>query len=199
MKIPLHYQITEYDCAPTSIFNALSVLFEREEIPPEIIKMIMAFSLDRHGKDGMPGKGGTSCRAMKDLTDQLNKYSKESTFPLKCTYLEKDDVFLESESKINVAVKSGSVAVLRLYFDVWHYVLLTEINETSAYIFDPYYKDKSFQQTDIILDDKHIFKYNRIVPLEYFSSESIEIYALGEMTKREAVIFSRTNEEVKHA
>lgn len=34
MKIPLHYQITEYDCGPTSLLNGLSFLFEREEIHP---------------------------------------------------------------------------------------------------------------------------------------------------------------------
>ena len=33
MKNPLHYQLTEYDCGPTSLLNAISFLFEREEIP----------------------------------------------------------------------------------------------------------------------------------------------------------------------
>lgn len=35
MKNPLHYQLSEYDCGPTSMMNALAYLFEREEIPPE--------------------------------------------------------------------------------------------------------------------------------------------------------------------
>lgn len=34
MKNPLHYQLSEYDCGPTSMMNALAYLFEREEIPP---------------------------------------------------------------------------------------------------------------------------------------------------------------------
>ena len=34
MKNPLHYQLSEYDCGPTSMHNAMSFLFEREEIPP---------------------------------------------------------------------------------------------------------------------------------------------------------------------
>ena len=37
MKNPLHYQISECDCGPISMLNAVSYLFEREEIPPEII------------------------------------------------------------------------------------------------------------------------------------------------------------------
>ena len=35
MKNPLHYQLSDYDRGPTSMLNAVSYLFEREEIPPE--------------------------------------------------------------------------------------------------------------------------------------------------------------------
>ena len=38
MKIPLRYQMSEYDCGPISMLNAISYLFEREEIPPEVIR-----------------------------------------------------------------------------------------------------------------------------------------------------------------
>ena len=41
MKNPLHYQLSEYDCGPTSMLNAMSFLFSREEIPPEIVRIRM--------------------------------------------------------------------------------------------------------------------------------------------------------------
>ena len=41
MKNPLRYQVSEYDCGPTSLLNAVSFLFEREEIQPEILRNIM--------------------------------------------------------------------------------------------------------------------------------------------------------------
>ena len=41
MKIPLHYQMSEYDCGPTTMLNAISYLFEVEEIPPEVIRNII--------------------------------------------------------------------------------------------------------------------------------------------------------------
>ena len=41
MKNPLNYQMTEYDCGPTSMANAVSFLFKREEISPDIPKYIM--------------------------------------------------------------------------------------------------------------------------------------------------------------
>ena len=41
MKNPLHYQLSEYDCGPTSMMNAIAYLFEREETPPEAIAFII--------------------------------------------------------------------------------------------------------------------------------------------------------------
>ena len=41
MKNPLHYQFSEYDCGPTSMQNAISFLFEREEIPPEVLRNVL--------------------------------------------------------------------------------------------------------------------------------------------------------------
>ena len=45
-KNPLHYQLSEYDCGPTAMLDAISYLFPREEIPPEIIRNIMLYCLD---------------------------------------------------------------------------------------------------------------------------------------------------------
>lgn len=39
MKNPLCDQMTEYDCGSTSVLNAVSCLFRREEIPPEIVRI----------------------------------------------------------------------------------------------------------------------------------------------------------------
>ncbi len=46
MENPLRHQMTEYDCGPTSMLNAVSFLFPRKEIPPEIIRSIMLYCLD---------------------------------------------------------------------------------------------------------------------------------------------------------
>ena len=55
MKNPLRYQMTEYDCGPTSLLNAVSFLFEREQIPPELVRSVMLFCLDCFGADGAAG------------------------------------------------------------------------------------------------------------------------------------------------
>ena len=67
MKSPLRYQISDYDCGPTSMLNAVSFLFEREQIPPELIRNIMrrggalifrrvalCASYRRAGRQGLP-------------------------------------------------------------------------------------------------------------------------------------------------
>ena len=44
MKNPLRYQMSEYDCGPTTMLNAISYLFPREIISPEVIRNIMLYS-----------------------------------------------------------------------------------------------------------------------------------------------------------
>ena len=72
MNNPLRHQMTVYDCGPTSMLNAVGYLFRREEIPPEIVRNIMMYSLDCYGADGACGKCGTSCMAMQFLSNWLN-------------------------------------------------------------------------------------------------------------------------------
>ena len=75
MKIPLHYQVSNYDCGPTSLVNALCVLFEREDIHPELIRNIMLYCLDCYNLQGEEGRSGTSRLAMMYLSNWMNGIS----------------------------------------------------------------------------------------------------------------------------
>ena len=89
MKTPLHYQLSEYDCGPTSLMNAISFLFEREEIPPEVLRNIMLYSLDCYSPEGTPGKHGTSRTAMMFLAHWLDGFGKAGQLiRLNCKTLE---------------------------------------------------------------------------------------------------------------
>lgn len=46
MKTPLGYQCTELDCVLTTIINGIRYLFNRNEILPEVLKIINLYSLD---------------------------------------------------------------------------------------------------------------------------------------------------------
>ena len=62
MKIPLRYQNTEYDCGTTSFINALAYLYDREDVPVELIKAVYKYTLDAENSEGIVGKGGTSIK-----------------------------------------------------------------------------------------------------------------------------------------
>ena len=70
MKVPLRYQNTEYDCGTTSFVNALAYLYDREDIPVELLKAIYKFTLDVEDSEGVVGKGGTS-RSMQNYYQNI--------------------------------------------------------------------------------------------------------------------------------
>lgn len=188
MKNPLHYQLSEYDCGPTSMLNAVSYLFEREEIPPEIIRNIMLYCLDCYSAEGVAGKSGTSRVAMMFLSNWLNGFGKIGQLSISSSYLSGKRVFMGGESYINDALRRGGAVVVRLYYDEWHYVLLTGVKDGTVRMFDPYYCAQTFEQKDIRLVTEAPFAYNREVPEYYFNNENLDLYAFGPYENREAVL-----------
>lgn len=188
MKNPLHYQMTEYDCGPTSMLNGISYLFSREEIPPEIVRNIMLYCLDCYGSDGCCGKSGTSCMAMMFLSNWINGFGESGHLTISSRYLSGEAVNFRQNSGIRDALCRGGAVVARVDFDGWHYILLTGIQDETALIFDPYYRDTPFVWPDIQMVTDHPNAYNRIVPIHYFERESRTVYSFGPIDSREAVL-----------
>lgn len=194
MKNPLRYQISEYDCGPTSMLNALSYLFPRKEIPPELIRNIMLYSLDCYGKDGTPGKSGTSRLAMMFLSNWLDGVGKSGLLKISSEYLRGEKVFIGRESLINDCLNKKGAAVVRLFLGVEHYVLLTCAKGEKIYLFDPYY-DLETLPAGIEMYNENFFDYNRAVPFENFNRETKDFYAFGPIENREAVLLF--NDKIK--
>ena len=129
MKIPLHYQMSEYDCGPTTMLNAISYLFEVEEIPPEVIRNIMLYSLDCYNDEGRLGEMGTSRSAMMFLCNWLNGFGRLDRIPVSGQYLSGKMVTMSPEGRIVHALRCHGVVVLRVVIDVWHYILVTGVEE----------------------------------------------------------------------
>lgn len=187
MKNPLRYQISEYDCGPTSLLNALSYLFQREEISPELIRNIMLYSLDCYGNGGVLGKSGTSRMAMTFLSNWLDGVGKTGILPIASRHLSGGDVRMESHSLIVDALHRNGVAVVRLYLEGEHYVLLTGEKDGRVFLFDPYYLPAGPVSEEIESSLAHPFRYNRCVPFSCFNREE-GLYALGSEAEREAVL-----------
>ena len=190
MKTPLHYQISEYDCGPTSMLNAMSFLFSREELPPEILRNTMLYCLDCYGKEGHPGKSGTSCMAMMFLSNWLDGLGKAGLLPVSSRYLRGEEVFIGEGSRLNDTLCRKGVAVARLWFEVEHYVLMTGVEDEEILLFDPYYQEEAFEgaEAPVRIDLAHPLWYNRRVPFSFFNRETQDLYALGKKEAREAVL-----------
>ena len=167
MKIPLRYQMSEYDCGPTALLDAVSYLFPRAEIPPEVIRSVMLYSLDCYGMDGTACKEGTSRMAMMYLTNWLEGFSRATQFPLTCQYVAGHSVRIDAHSHVNDALVRGGVAVVRLFYEVEHYALLTGVTGDRIRLFDPYYvkeTEPAFAREGIEVTCAYPHTYNRVVP-----------------------------------
>lgn len=188
MKTPLSYQSTEFDCGPTTLINAISYLFKREDIPPDVVKHIMLYTLDAYNIKGEFGKNGTSQMAMLFLCSWLNQFGKVKKFPIHGEVLTGKEVTLSQTSRITVALQQGGAVVVRLRNEGWHYVLLTGIEENSILLFDPYYRKKPYSVAGVEIIADEPFSKNRRVQFEVLNSDGLGLYNLGPLDSREAII-----------
>ena len=196
MDNPLRYQMTEYDCGPTSMLNAVSYLFRRDEIPPELTRNIMLYCLDCFGEDGSTGRRGTSRMAMMFLSNWLNGYGETGHLAVSSRYLAGREVNFSQNGPLRDALRRGGAAVVRLDLEGWHYVLLTRIEGGDVYLFDPYYHEGPFDNAELRVTDEHPCSYNRIVPVHYFEREEISAYSLGPFDTREAILLFNMDTEL---
>lgn len=193
MKNPLGYQVTEYDCVPTTFLNAIRYLFNRNEIPPEVIKTIYMFSLDTFNRLGKSGKGGTSYYAVQHICNWLNEYSQTSNFGIYCDMLEPNDIHLSKNSRIIKCLNNNGVAVTMVYFtkSLYHYILITKIDDEFAYVFDPYYRERNFKEDDIEIVRDNPCKFNRKIKRRWIDSTEEKKYAMGDINDRICVLINR--------
>lgn len=190
MKIPLRFQITEFDCGTVTLQNAISYLFERENIPAEIVRAISLYTLDCYDSKGNIGQGGTSKEAISMMTNWITNYTNSHNFNLKAEHYLSEEVTLDL---IRRTLNENSCIMLRTYQDVEHYVLITDIDYEYVYIFDPYYLEEKYygldNKVEIVFDKP--FDYNRKVSIERFDTETHRDFALGPVDNRECLVFTK--------
>lgn len=193
MKVPFRVQISEYDCAPTTILNGLSYLFERSEIPPEVIQRTYMYCLDYLTKSQKIN--GTSGYAIQLLSIWLNNY-KKSKFQVTTTYLEYSAVDLSPMGQITQTLNNGGVALLRVKLgSTWHYILGLSIADEWLNAFDPYLKSKrrSTNKNYEFIDSKGGYNCNLRIKCKYLNTKSDKKrYCLGLDNDREALLIERS-------
>lgn len=190
MKIPLTFQITEFDCGTTSLLNALLFLFDREEIPVSLLKAIYTYTLDAKGEHGIIGEAGTSRTALANLINWIMDYVDENDFGITAINLEQEKVTREV---IQECLDNNGCVLARCYQDVEHYVLITKMDDNFTYIFDPYYVDEDYYVKDeevaVVLNQP--FTHNRLVKTNRLFSQEHTDFSLMEIEKREVVLINK--------
>lgn len=188
MNNPLSYQATEYDCGPTALRNAITFLYNRKDIHPEVIKYINLYCMDGYNQEGEPCKSGTSAVAMSFLANWLNQYGQIKKWSIHCQVLGHDDIFMAQNSRIIAALQQGGTVVLRVVLECGHYILLTGVEDEYVHVFDPYYWPHDFPDKRIVTVLDQPERMNRKIHWDVFNSEGTDNYNLGPKEKRECVL-----------
>ena len=189
MKSPLMYQMSEISCGEITIFNCVSYLFEREEMPLEFLKIMSSYASSCYTKIGEL-ENGEFCNNLMFFTARwINGYAHERKIPLIAKHLKNSEVNL---LEIRKCLLNGGCVSLKTGFKGKRYISIMKMDDVFIYAFDPYYKEKFDKQNlevDIVLNKP--FEYNRKIKIEKFISEVSDEYSLGAVREREAVLFSR--------
>lgn len=184
--MPLQYQITEYDCVPTTIINGIQVLLKRDDILPEVIKLIYLYSLDARDKNGKIGGRGTSYNAIELICNSINELP---NFNIIMKMFRGKDVSLE---RISDGIKNGGVACVRIYYNsnLYHYILVVNIDDDNIYAFDPYFRKRKYEDSEVELINSVSCNYNRIISKERFNLKCEELFAMSSNEERECIVMN---------
>jgi hypothetical protein len=148
-KSPFRYQISEGDCVPTTVLNALAYLFQRKEIPGLVVQRVYQYTLDSSAGRAGPSTRttGAACCFLAGWLDSYTDLQKARRFNVDAAHLTDADVRLGGKGGIAAWVKQGGVAALSVNDrkpqspgsnPVRHYILAFRIEAGWVYCFDPY-------------------------------------------------------------
>lgn len=196
MYIPLHYQVSEYDCVPTALINAVSYLFQRAEIPPMVIRHINLYSLDTVGRDAKFGIGGTSKYAVRLIGNWLSAY-KMKKFSVFTQFLEKEQVNLETGGSIQCCLEEGGVVLCNILLNSReeHYVMIMDIDDEWVYCFDSYRRTylQSLQGKVKVLKPNDGRSPNLKIKREWLDREETSRFCMGPAHIRECLLMWRNS------
>lgn len=167
----LNTQVSEYDCATTSLLNSLKILYKKDEIPITIIRIILRNTLDCKNK--IIGDCGTSKKRMKKICKKINNYSKQINFNLNMKYFNKD---MCNINLIKNCINNNGVVIVRSILELEHYYLITGIDDNDIYIWDPYIESQIYNT------------YNIKLPIKNIDNEEENNYSLGPIHNREIIL-----------
>lgn len=194
MLTPLQYQVSEYDCVPTALINAISSLFHRKEIPPMVVRNIYLYCLDTVGRNARFGIGGTSKYAVRLVGNWLNSYRMKS-FAVKTEFFENETVEINKDGKIYQCLEQGGVALSNMLLTKReeHYLMITGIDDHWVYCFDSYRRSsvRGMSKNVEVLDSQDGRGPNLRIKNSWFNQNLRERFCLGPFELRESLLIWR--------
>jgi hypothetical protein len=134
----------------------------------------------------------------------LGEYGKALHFPIETEYLSGEQAGAGPGSRLTLALSEGAVAVVRvLHTGDEHYILLTGISGSSLYAWDPYYlPDREILPecagaSDVEWITDRPFFANRRFPVERLNGTQGELYNMGAVGRREAIIIFNSETRIR--
>lgn len=194
MYVPLHYQVSEYDCVPVAFINAVCYLFERQEIPPMVIRHIYLYTLDTVGREARLGSRGTSRHAVRLLGHWLTSY-KFKKFSVGTRFLLHEKVHLRRGNRIFSCLEQGGIALcnIQLGGQEEHYLMLIKVEDGWVHCFDPYFRTsiRGLQQNVRMLKNEDGRSANLKIRIEWMDTEERLRFCLGPIPLRECLLIWR--------
>jgi len=196
MYIPFHYQVSEYDCVPTAIVNAVSYLFHRKEIPPMVIRHVYLYCMDTVSRDARFGIGGTSKLAVRLLGNWLSSY-KTKKFSVTTEFLDKERVSLKTGGTIHACLEKGGVVLCNILLGSReeHYVMITAIEDQWVYCFDSYKRTsvRGMQGKIKLMNHDNGRAPNLKIKKDWFEQTGTNRFCLGPFNIRESLLIWRNS------
>ncbi len=198
MKVPFRQQVSNYDCTPTSLTNALSYLFERKDLPPFIVQQVYKECLD------IEAARGTSDRAVQDLAFILKNYSEKKyrNFSVHSKILSECQVHLGRNSKIIQCINTHGVAMLTVHLsrNDWHSIIAFQACDGWLYCYDPAPRRKRYIINPAVQfiptikpHDPNLKILTTWIDKDFDDAETVEErkYILGPVEDRECLLLNR--------
>lgn len=194
MKTPFRVQASEFDCVPTTFFNAVVKLFHRNEIPPLVIQRIYLLSLDSASSNKKYGNGTTGF-AIQLLGHWLSEFETKN-FSVSTEYISGEKVNFGRGSKISRCLNKDGVALLRVHLGGgnWHYILALSVENGVVSCFDPYPKlNRNFVKNKVeFIEENGLHSPNLLVSTAHLSTKSdLTKYVLGTFSERECLLLEK--------
>jgi hypothetical protein len=197
-NVTFRQQVSEYDCVPTSLVNALSYLFHRRDIPPFVIQRVYKDCLD-----GEAARGTTS-RAIQELGFWLSCYREKrfKAFAIESKFISGKQVHFRRNSRIIRCLDSQGVALLCVHSsrNSWHYILCLQSEGGWLHCFDPKPHTKRFIKNDAVqfIATADQQKPNARIRFDWLEKEFDQAqhpderkYVLGDIDDRECLLLNR--------